>query len=84
MASGTGVLASEAGAWKEIIREGIDGHIVPCDDVESTTKQMDRMLSDIPTLHEMGMNGRKRVEETYNLEREARSLCDYLLSLQDQ
>ena len=84
MASGTGVLASEAGAWKEIIREGIDGHIVPCDDVESTTKQMDRMLSDVPALHKMGMNGRKHVEEKYNLEREARSLCDYLLSLQDQ
>ena len=82
MASGTAVLASEAGAWKEIIREGIDGHIVPCDDVESTTKQMDRMLTDLPALHEMGTQGRARVEADYTIEREASQLCKFLRQLQ--
>ena len=83
MASGSAVLASEAGAWKDVIRSGQDGYIVSCDDIQATQKQLDVMMSDIAFLERMGKNGRKRVEADYSLEREARSLSDYLLSLQD-
>ena len=82
MASGTAVLASEAGAWKEIVREGIDGHIVPCGDIDATTKQVDNMLTDLPALHKMGIQGRARVEADYTIEREASQLCQFLRQLQ--
>ncbi|MCP5538051.1 MAG: glycosyltransferase family 4 protein [Akkermansiaceae bacterium] len=81
MASGVAVLASEAGAWKDIVRVGTDGYIVPCDDPEATEKQLDLMMSDPDKLLVMGRNGRARVEQHYTLEREARDLCDFLAQL---
>jgi len=81
MASGTAVLASEAGAWKEIIREGTDGFVVPCNDVEATTKQLDLMMGDHDALDKMGKNGRQRVEAEYTIKREASELWGYLKSL---
>ncbi len=80
MASGVAVLASEAGAWKDIVREGIDGYIVPCDDLGATTTQLDEMMTNPDQLLEMGKHGRKRVEENYTLEREAKELCEFLSS----
>jgi mannosyltransferase len=81
MASGVTVLASEAGAWKDIVREGIDGHIVPCDDLSTTKGKLDLMMSDPAQLIEMGTHGRERAEEHYSLEREARDLTEFLRSL---
>ena len=81
MASGAAVLASEAGAWKEIVREGVDGYITPCDNIEATTRQLDLMMADPPALHEMGLRGRERVEADYTIEREAKALSNYLMSL---
>lgn len=84
MASGTAVLASEAGAWKEIVRDGTDGSVVPCGDVQATRERLDRMMSDPARLESMGAAGRKRVEENYTLEREATALCGFLKSLQSR
>ena len=82
MASGTAVLASEAGAWKYIVRKGTDGDIIPCDDIPATQSALDQLLSDPAQLLEMGTQGRKHVEENYSLEREAKQLCEFLASLQ--
>ena len=81
MASGTAVIASEAGAWKDVVRHGTDGFIVPCDDVKATQDQLDLMMSDVSLLETMGSNGRERIEKNYTLEREAKALCDFLKSL---
>ena len=81
MASGVAVLASEAGAWKDIVREGIDGYIVACGDLEATTTKLDQMMADPDQLLEMGKHGRKRVAERYTLEREAKALCEFLSAL---
>lgn len=83
MASGTAVLASEAGAWREIIRQDTDGSIVPCDEIEKTSLELDQLLSFPDKLIELGNNGRKRVEEHYSLKHEAESLCKFLTSLQN-
>lgn len=84
MASGTAVLASEAGAWKDIVREETDGAIVPCNDIEATTTQLDNLLTDPARLIEMGKRGRERVEENYTLKREANALCRFLSTLQEK
>lgn len=78
MASGAAVIASEAGAWKDIIRDGIDGAIVPCDDLEATQNKLDTMMNHPEQLLAMGIQGRKHVEEHYTIEREAKALCDFL------
>lgn len=82
MASGTAVLASEAGAWKDIIRNETDGYCVPIEDKDAITEKLSLMLSQPNKLLEMGMNGRQHVEANYSNKNEARALCDYFRSLQ--
>lgn len=79
MACETAVIASEAGAWKDIIREGVDGHIVPCGDLDATRQQLDQLMSKPEQLQELGRQGRKRVEAHYTIEREARQLTEFLM-----
>ena len=82
MASGTAVLASEAGAWKEVVRDGIDGYVVPCGDVSATREKLALLISDSCDLEKMGATGMQRVKDHYTIEREAEALCDYFRSLQ--
>jgi mannosyltransferase len=85
MASGTAVIASEAGAWKEVLRDGIDGYVVPCGDVAATKQALTSILAKLPAeLLEMGMNGHQRIQDCYTIEQEAQSLCDYFKKLQSK
>ena len=81
MSSGAAVLASEAGAWPEVIRQGTDGYVVPINDLPAVVEKMDLLLSDQKGLTTMGKNGRERVLEHYSVEREARQLVDFYRSL---
>lgn len=81
MASGTAVLASEAGAWKEIVTPGSDGMVVPCEDIGATTSALNSLLEDPDKLITMGTKGREHVEQHYSLKREAQQLCNFLTSL---
>lgn len=82
MASGTAVVASEAGAWQDIIRRDETGCLVPINDVPTTRNTLESILGDIPKLEQMGRNGRHLAEKHYSLEHEARALSDYLRNLQ--
>ena len=77
MSSGAAVLASEAGAWPEVVRQGIDGYVVPINDLPAVTEKLSLLLDDENTLMKMGSEGRKRVLEHYSVEREAQELCDF-------
>lgn len=81
MSSGAAVLASEAGAWPEIIRQGVDGYVVPVNDLQAVKDKMALLLSDEEKLAEMGAAGRGRVEQLYSVEREARELTDFFKTL---
>ncbi len=83
MASGTAVLASEAGAWQDIVRPGKTGYLVPCGDVAATREKLRTLLSDVPKLEAMGQNGRQIAEAQYSLENEAHTLTNYLRNLQE-
>lgn len=82
MSSGAAVLATQAGAWEDIIRPGVDGYIVPVNDQKAVTEKMDLLLSDPDSLIEMGRNGRANVEKQYRVEHEAQRLIDYFRTLQ--
>ena len=82
MASGTSVIASEAGAWQDIVRPGLTGEIVPCGNIIATRNKLKSLLSDTKKLEEMGRNGRKIAEENYSLKNEANSLIHYFRKLQ--
>ena len=81
MSSGAAVLASEAGAWKEVVREGVDGYVVPVNDLPAVTNKLNRLLSDENKIAEMGAAGRERVLKYYAVEREAKELCDFYKTL---
>ncbi|WP_339725783.1 glycosyltransferase family 4 protein [uncultured Paraglaciecola sp.] len=82
MSSGAAVLATEAGAWEEIVRPAIDGYIVPVNNQQAVTEKMDLMLSNPEKLAQMGIEGRKRVESHYRVEDEATRLIEFFRSLQ--
>jgi len=84
MASGTAVLASEAGAWKEVVRHGIDGLVVACNDVDATRRALEILLTSTDQLDAMGRRGQQRIKDKYTIEQEAASLCDYFRKLQSQ
>lgn len=82
MSSGAAVLASQAGAWEEIIRPGIDGYIVPIDNQTAVTEKLALMLADTNSLAKMGRAGRERVQNYYRVEDEAKRLTRFFRSLQ--
>ena len=82
MSSGAAVLATEAGAWEEIIRPEVDGYVVPVNDQSAVTEKMDLLLSNPEKLAEMGVSGRNRVEANYSVEDEAQRLITFFRTLQ--
>jgi mannosyltransferase len=81
MSSGSAVLASEAGAWPEVVRQGVDGYVVPVNDLAAVTDKMSVLLSDKEKLSQMGNDGRDRVLEHYSVEREAKQLVTFFRGL---
>jgi glycosyltransferase involved in cell wall biosynthesis len=82
MSCSAAVLATQAGAWEEIIREDIDGHVVPVNDLSAVTAKMNSLLSDPVALKQKGLAGRTRVLGHYTVEREAKALVDLFKGLQ--
>jgi len=81
MSSGSAVLASEAGAWPEVVEEGEQGYVVPTKNLPAVVEKMDLLLSDPEKLVQMGISGRKRVLEHYSVEREANELIAFYRTL---
>lgn len=82
MSSGAAVLATQAGAWEEIVRPGVDGYIVPVNDQAAVTEKMSLLMDDPANLLKMGQAGRAQVEKQYSVEHEARRLVDFFRGLQ--
>lgn len=82
MSSGAAVVATEAGAWPEVVRDGIDGYVVPVENQAAITESLNKLLAETEQTKRMGISGRKRVLDYYTIEREAEQLCDFFRTLQ--
>lgn len=82
MSSEAAVLTTEAGAWPEVIRSGIDGYVVPVNDGKQVAEKLAIMLQKPEKLNQMGKMGRQHILEHYTVEREAFELCQYFQELQ--
>lgn len=71
MACGVPVVASRTGCYPDVIEPGVTGELVPCDDVDSLTQAIHKMLSRGDELAAMGAHGRASVLESYSAEIEA-------------
>ena len=75
MACGCAVVASDTGAFKTIVAEGVTGHVVPTEDVGALVAALRRVMQDPVRTAEMGRLGRQRVEQMFSVEREAEGVA---------
>lgn len=75
MACGTAVVASDTGAFRTIVEEGVTGHVVPTDDVKTLVDRLREVMRDPARAAQMGMRGRLRVEAHFSVEREAEGIA---------
>lgn len=68
MAVGTPVVASRVGGISEIIRDGVDGFLIPPNDVDALANRLTRLLSDVTLRSKLGRNARHRFVEHYDQE----------------
>jgi mannosyltransferase len=76
MSAGAPVIASRAGGFEMVVRDGIDGRIVDCNNSDAVAEAFTSMAENPSRLREMACSGRSRVEESFSIEREAKELVD--------
>jgi len=75
MACGSAVVASDTGAFKMIVDEGVTGYVVPTGDVEVLVAALRKIMLSPQAAYEMGMRGRQRVENLFSVEREEEGIA---------
>jgi glycosyltransferase involved in cell wall biosynthesis len=68
MASGLAVVVTNVGGNPEIVRDRVEGLLVPRGDAAATTAAFLQLLDDPPKAAAMGAAGRARVEDRYQLQ----------------
>lgn len=71
MASGCPVVATRAGAWPELITDGVDGYLVPCADTNGLAEALAKITEDPLCAHRMGQKTRAKVARQYVIKNEA-------------
>jgi glycosyltransferase involved in cell wall biosynthesis len=66
MAAARPIVATAVGATPELIRDGIDGLLVPAGDVDALTKAIRRLLTDRTLACRLGASARERVVQRYS------------------
>lgn len=71
MASGCPVVATRAGAWPELITDGIDGYLVSCEDADALAAGILKITENAMLVRRMGQQARQKVTRQYQVENEA-------------
>lgn len=76
MASGAAVVVSDAGAFAEMVEDGVSGRLVAVDDHRALRGAIESMVS-IPDLRARSANAAyERVQKRFTIQREAKALVD--------
>lgn len=59
----------------ELIRDGVDGFLVPASDLDALVKTLARFMDDAELRQRMGKSARARVAEHYDLQRSVERLA---------
>lgn len=81
MSCGVPVIATRAGAWPDIIEDGVDGYLIDIGDANTLETRLRTLMMDEKRRQTMGENSRRKVVTEYTVEREAEALLDYYRSL---
>lgn len=60
MACGLPVIATDVGATRELVRDGVDGSVIPPDDVPALTRTIETLAADPEKRWQLGANAQKR------------------------
>lgn len=74
MASGVPVIATNVGGVSELVKDGVNGYVIPPGDVASLVARLGNLLNDEALRFEMGCAGRKTVEREFDLRAETERL----------
>jgi len=74
MAAARPVVASRVGGVPEVVRDGVDGLLVPTRDPEALAAAISRLLDSPEERMAMGANGRRRASETFGIHVHAAAL----------
>lgn len=69
MSCGIPVVCTNAGGTGEVIRDSVDGFLVPVDEPMRLIEKADVLICDPVQRKEMGIAARKRVEDSFSMER---------------
>ncbi|MCC9198018.1 glycosyltransferase family 4 protein [Arthrobacter sp. zg-Y820] len=75
MSVSTAVIATDVGGIPEVVREGIDGHLVPPRDAGALAKTM-LALCDFEKALKLGSNGRTNWSKSYSSDRMAKAITE--------
>jgi glycosyltransferase involved in cell wall biosynthesis len=68
MAAGLAVVATDVGGHREAVTDGVDGLLVPPDDIEALTASLQRLIEDESLLGDLGRAARTVVAEKFSIE----------------
>jgi glycosyltransferase involved in cell wall biosynthesis len=77
-AAGTAVLSTRMGGIPELVREGVDGYIVPPDDYTSFAERLEAMLADRQVLADFGLRAREDAVERLDARKNAHRLLEFM------
>jgi glycosyltransferase involved in cell wall biosynthesis len=79
MGAGLPAVVTNVGGNPEIIRDGIEGLLVPRQDPTAFARALSELLADAGLRERMGSASRRRVDERFRLERTVQSYYDHYL-----
>ncbi|HSM09731.1 MAG TPA: glycosyltransferase family 4 protein, partial [Gemmatimonadota bacterium] len=65
LACGLPAVVTESGGMPEIVRDGVEGRLVPVGDEDGLIRALDKLLTDEAKRREMGAAGRRTVEQRF-------------------
>lgn len=78
MAAGLPIIATDVGALREEVEDGINGLIVPPGESEAVTAAVQSLIGDETRRRQMGATGRKMAEERFDARRNYNAILDLL------
>ena len=78
MMHGRPLVSTSAGGIREVVRNGLDGVLVPPGDVESLASAVEELLADTDLRLRLGRNGRERFEAALTIDRAAEQLSELI------
>lgn len=84
MACGLPVVASDNRGHRELVADGVNGYIVPMNDERRMATEITRLARDDEMCHKAGEEGRKKIDQLYNIEKVTADLSKIYTQLMER